>query len=92
MSPSSSEPQGAPRCYPSLCLTLRQPRATRLMARLHHLCPKTMPWCQGARPRGVIRHARCPRVNREAAKKSLGREKLHVRSPRRLAKTAPRLQ
>ena len=61
------------------------------MERLHHLCPKTVPWHQGARPRGVIRHARCPRAKREAARKFLGREKLHLRSPRRLVKTACRL-
>ena len=58
------------------------------MERLHHLCPKTVPWQQGARPHGMIHHARCPRAKREAAKKSPGREKLHLRSPRRLAKTA----
>ena len=74
---------------PSLSL-LRppSPRATWLMERLHHLCPKTAPWRQGARPHGVIRHVRCPRVKREAAKKFPGREKLHLRSLRRLAKTA----
>ena len=90
MSPSSSAPQGAPRRRPSLYLTLSQPRAMKLMARLHHLCPKTVPWHQGAWPHGVIRHARCPRTKREAAKKSLGREKLHPRFPRRLVKTAHR--
>ena len=62
------------------------------MERLHHLCPKTVPWHQGARPHGVIHHARCPRAKREAAKKSRGREKLHLRSPRHLVKTAHRLQ
>ena len=60
------------------------------MARLHHLCPKTVPWHQGTRPRGVIHHARCPRAKREAAKKYLGREKLHPRFLRRLVKTVHR--
>ena len=64
----------------------------RLMARLHHLCPKTVPWHQDAWPRGVIRHARCPRMKREAAKKSQGREKLHPHFPRRLVKTVRRLR
>ena len=62
------------------------------MARLHHLCPKTVPWRQGTRPHGMIRHVRCPRAKREAAKKSLGREKLDLRSPRRLVKTVRRPQ
>ena len=62
------------------------------MACLHHLNPKTVPWHQGARLRGVIHHARCPRVKKGAAKKSRGREKLHLRSPRHLVKTACRLQ
>ena len=92
MSPSSSAPQGALRHRPSLYLTLSQPRAMRLMARLHHLCPKTVPWHPGARPRGVIRHARCPRAKRGAAKKSHGHEKLHPRFPRHLVKTAHRPQ
>ena len=92
MPPGSSAPQGAPRCRPSLYLTLSQPRAMRLMARLHHLCPKTVPWHQGARPHGVIRHARCPHTKKEAAKKFPGREKLHPRFPRHLIKTAHRLQ
>ena len=59
-----------------------------LMERLHHLRPKTVPWRQGAWPHGAIHHARCPRAKREAAKKFLGREKLHPRSLRRLTKTA----
>ena len=79
---------GAPRRRPSLCLALRQQRATWLMERLHHLCPRTVPWRQGARPHGVIHHDRCPRAKREAAKKFLGCGKLHLRSPRHLAKTA----
>ena len=58
------------------------------MERLHHLCSKTVPWRQGARPHGAIHHARCPHAKRGAAKKSLGCEKLHLRSPRRLIKTA----
>ena len=58
------------------------------MERLHHLCPKTVPWHQGARPHGAIHHARCLRAKREAAKKFLGRGKLHLRSPWHLAKTA----
>ena len=62
------------------------------MACLHHLCPKTVPWHQGARPHGVIRHAWRSRAKRGAAKKSLGREKLHPRFPRRLVKTAHRPQ
>ena len=36
---------------------LNQPRATGLMACLHHLSPNTEPWHQGARLRGVIHHA-----------------------------------
>ena len=92
MSSSSSAPQGALRRRPSLCLPLNQPWATRLMACLHHLCPKTAPWHQGAWLRGMIRRARCPRAKREAAKKSRSREKLHLRSPRHLLKTAHRLQ
>ena len=59
-----------------------------LMERLHHLCPKTVPWHQGAWPHGVIHHARCARAKREAAKKFPDREKLHLPSPRHLAKTA----
>ena len=90
MSPSSSAPQGALRRRPSLYLTLSQPRAMRLMVRLCHLCPKMVLWHQGAWPHGVIHHAWCPRAKREAAKKSLGREKLHPRFPRRLVKTARR--
>ena len=62
------------------------------MACLHHVCPKMVPWHQGVRPRGVIHHARCLRAKREAAKKSRGREKLHLRSPRHLVKTAHRPQ
>ena len=62
------------------------------MACLHHLCPKTVPWHQGARLRGVIHHAQCPCAKREAAKKSRGREKLHLRSSRHLVKTAHRPQ
>ena len=92
MSPSSSAPQGALRRRPTLCLPLNQPRATGLMACLHHLCPKMEPWNQGARLRGMIHHARRPRAKREAAKKFRGREKLHLRSPRHLVKTAHRLQ
>ena len=46
---------GALRRRPTLCLPLNQPRGTGLMACLHHLNPKTMPWHQGARLRGVIR-------------------------------------
>ena len=59
-----------------------------LMEHLRHLCPKTVPWRQGAWPHDATHHARCPRAKREAAKKFLGREKLHLSSPRRLAKTA----
>ena len=62
------------------------------MACLHHLSPKTSPWNQGARLRDVIRRARRPCVKIEAAKKFRGREKLHLRSPRHLVKTAHRLQ
>ena len=91
-SPSSSAPQGALRRRPTLCLPLNQPRATGFMACLHHLNPKTVPWHQGVRLRGVIRPARRPRAKREAAKKFRGREKLHLRSPRHLAKTTHRPQ
>ena len=62
------------------------------MACLHHLSPKTVSWHQGARLRGVIRRARRPRAKREAAKKFRGCEKLHLRSPRHLVKTAHRPQ
>ena len=92
MSPSSSAPQGALRRRPTLCLPLNQPRATGLMACLHHLSPKTAPWHQGARLRGVIRRAQRPHAKKEAAKKSRGREKLHLRSPRHLVKTTRRPQ
>ena len=91
MLPSSSAPQGALRRRPSLYLPLNQPWATRLMACLHHLCLKTVPWHQGARLCGVIHRAQRPRVKKEAAKKSHGREKLHRRSPHHLVKTACRL-
>ena len=57
------------------------------MACLHHLDPKTVPWHQGARLHGVIHRARRPCVKKEAAKKSRGREKLHLRSLRHLVKT-----
>ena len=62
------------------------------MACLHRLNPKTVPLHQGARLRSVIHRARRPRVKKEAAKKSRGREKLHLRSPRHLAKTVHRLR
>ena len=62
------------------------------MACLRHLSPKTAPWHQGAWLRGMIHRTRCPRAKRKAAKKSLGREKLHLRFPRRLVKTAHRPQ
>lgn len=88
VSPSLSVPHGAPRRRPSLGLTLSQPRATRPEARLHHPIPKMAPWHQGARPRDVIRHDRCPRAKREATKKSHSHEKLHplagVKTVRRL--------
>ena len=58
------------------------------MERLHHLCPKTVPWRQGPWLHGTIHLARCPRAKREAAKKFLGREKLHLHSPRHIVKTA----
>ena len=91
-SPSSSVPQGALRRRPTLCLPLNQPRATGLMACLHRLNPKTVPWHQDVRLRGVIDRARRPRVKKEAANKSRGREKLRRRSPCHLVKTACRLQ
>ena len=62
------------------------------MARLHRLVPKMVPWHQGARLCDVIRRAQRPRAKREAAKKFRGREKLHLRSPRHLVKTAHRPQ
>ena len=92
MSPSSFMPQGAPRCRPPLCLTLRQPQATWLMARLHHLCPKTVPWRQGAQPHGTTRRVRRPRKKKEAAKKSLGHEKMPLHSLCHPGKTACRLR
>ena len=57
------------------------------MACLHHLSPKTAPWHQGVRHRGVICRARRLRAKREAAKKSRGREKLYLRSLHHLIKT-----
>ena len=65
---------GAPRRRPSLGLILSQPRATGLMACLHRLDPKTVPWHPGARLHGVIHHARRPRMKKEAAKKSFDRK------------------
>ena len=62
------------------------------MAYLHRHDPKMVPWHQGARLRGVIHRARRPRVKKEAAKKSRGREKLHRCSSLHLVKTACRLQ
>ena len=62
------------------------------MACLHHLSPKTSPWHQGVQLHGVIHRARRPRAKREAAKKSRGREKLHLRSLRHPVKTAYHLQ
>ena len=57
------------------------------MERLHHLCPKTVPWHQRARPHSATHHAWCPRAKREAAKKFPDREKLHLHSSRHLVKT-----
>ena len=45
------------------------------MERLHHLCPETAPWRQGARPLGVTHHVWCPREKKEAIKKSFGLKK-----------------
>ena len=83
---------GGPRRRPSLILTLSPPWPTRPKACLHHPSPKTVPWHQGVQPRRAIRHDRCPRAKREAAKKSHGREKLHPHFPRHLVKTVHRLQ
>ena len=58
------------------------------MACLHHLAPKTVPWRQGASLHDAICRARRPRVKKEAAKKSLGREKAPPHSMRHHGKTA----
>ena len=92
MSPSLSVPQGALQRRPTLCLPLNQPWAMGLMACLHRLDPKTVPWHQAACLCGVIHSSRRTRIKKEAAKKSRGREKLRRRSPRHLVKTACRLQ
>ena len=62
------------------------------MERLHHLCPKTVPWHQDARPLGATRRAGCLRAKKEAAKKSLGRKKMLLRSQHHRIKTACRLR
>ena len=61
----------------------------RLRERLLHLSPKTVSWLQGARPLDVTHRIQRPHDKREAAKKSCGREKLHLRY---LVKTAHRPQ
>ena len=62
------------------------------MERLHHLCPKTESWRQGARPHGATCCVRRPRKKKEAAKKSLGHEKTPPHSLRHDSKTACRLR
>ena len=62
------------------------------MERLHHLCPKTESWRQGARPHGATCRVRRPPKKKEAAKKSLGHEKTPPRSLRHHGKTACRLR
>ena len=62
------------------------------MERLHHLCPKTESWRPGAGPHDATCRVRRPRKNKEAANKSLGREKTPPCSLRHHGKTACRLQ
>ena len=62
------------------------------MERLHHHCPKKESWRQGARPHGATCRVRRPHKKKEAAKKSLGREKTPPRSLRHHDKTACRLR
>ena len=58
------------------------------MDRLHHLCPKTVPWLQGARPLDVTCRVRCLCGKKEAAKKSLGLKKALTCSLHQPGKTA----
>ena len=62
------------------------------MERLHHLCPKTESWHQGAQPHDATCRVRRSHKKREAAKKSLGREKTPPRSLRHHGKTVCRLR
>src|SRR4051812_38925565 len=52
------------------------------MERLHHLCIKTPPLPQDARPHGATHRAGCPRMKKEAAKRSRGRKKALPTPPR----------
>ena len=88
---SSSAPLGALLHRPFHCLNLLQERATSPMERLHHLCIKMLSSQQGARSRGVTRHARRPCTKKEAVKKSLGRKKTLLRSQHHCVKAARRL-
>ena len=62
------------------------------MERLHHLCPKTESWRQGAWPHGATHRVRRPRKKKEADKKSLDHERTPPRSLRHHGKTACHLQ
>ena len=62
------------------------------MERLHHLCPKTAPWSQGARPLGGTSPARNQRGRSRAAKRSHALEELPERSLLRLVPTTLLLQ
>ena len=46
------------------------------MEHLHHLCPKMVPWLQGARPLDMTHRIQRPRDKKEAAKISLDLEKV----------------
>ena len=51
------------------------------------LCPKTAPWSLGARLHDATRCVTCPRVKKEAVKKSLDRKKTLRRSSHRRSRT-----
>ena len=54
---------------------------------LHHLCPKTAPWRQGAQLHDATRRVPRPRVKKEAVKKSLRRKKMLRPSSHHRART-----
>ena len=58
------------------------------MERLHHLCPKTAPWRQGAHPLGMTCRVQRPGEKKEVVKKSLGLKKAPPCSLHRHDKTA----
>ena len=62
------------------------------MEHLCHLRVKMSPSHQDARPRGVTHRAGRPRVKKEAARRSLGRNKMLLHSQHRHVKTVRRLR